>query len=155
MKKVSRRDFLKLVGGGSAVAVAGVVLPQIGIMGQGSKDAFTFRAVAGVPGGSLPSYDSYVVQGGVNLAAQTGVITKNLFAGPPEAVSTIALPGLARIIRVTSVRDLGATIEILGRVDDSAMLLKGENSTVQIQVDKASGTARTQFIDREIDLKLE
>jgi len=103
----------------------------------------------------LPSYASYVVQGGVNLATQTGVITKNLFAGPPEAASAFALPGLARIVRVTTVREMGSTLEILGTVDDASVLLKGESSKVQIKVDKSAGTVRTPFIDEEIELKLE
>jgi len=103
----------------------------------------------------LPSYASYVVQGGVNLATQTGVITKNLFAGPPEAASTFALPGLARIVRVTTVREMGSTLEILGTVDDPSVLLKGESSKVEIKVDKSAGTVRTPFIDEEIELKLQ
>ena len=155
MRKISRRDFLKLVGGGSAAAAVGAMLPQVGLLTPASKEAFTFRAVAGLPEGILPSYASYVVQGGVNLATQTGVITKNLFAGPPEAASTFALPGLARIVRVTTVREMGSTLEILGTVDDPSVLLKGESSKVQIKVDKSAGTVRTPFIDEEIELKLE
>ena len=155
MKKISRRDFLKLVGGGSAAAAVGAMLPQVGLLTPASKEAFTFRAVAGLPGGILPSYASYVVQGGVNLATQTGVITKNLFAGPPEAASTFALPGLARIVRVTTVREMGSTLEILGTVDDPSVLFKGESSKVQIKVDKSAGTVKTPFIDEEIELKLQ
>ena len=155
MRRISRRDFLKLVGGGSAAAAVGAMLPQVGFLTPASKQAFTFRAVAGLPGGILPSYASYVVQGGVNLATQTGVITKNLFAGPPEAASTFALPGLARIVRVNTVREVGSTLEILGTVDDPSVLLKGESSRVQIKVDKSAGTVRTPFIDEEIELKLE
>src|SRR5438445_13009450 len=104
MKKISRRDFLKLVGGSSAAAAVGAMLPQVGLLTPTSKEAFTFRAVAGVPGGILPSYASYVVQGGVNLATQTGVITTNLFAGPPQGASAFALPGFAGIVRFTTVR---------------------------------------------------
>lgn len=155
MKKITRRDFLKLMGAGSAAAAVGAMLPQVGLLTPASKEAFTFRAAAGLPAGNFPSYASYVVQGGVNLATQTGVITKNLFAGPPEVASTLALPGLARIVRVSAVREVGSTLEILGTVDDPSVLLRGESSTVRIKVDKAAGTVRTPFIDEEIDLKLE
>ncbi len=143
------------MGAGSAAAAVGAMLPQVGLLTPASKEAFTFRAAAGLPAGNFPSYASYVVQGGVNLATQTGVITKNLFAGPPEVASTLALPGLARIVRVSAVREVGSTLEILGTVDDPSVLLRGESSTVRIKVDKAAGTVRTPFIDEEIDLKLE
>lgn len=156
MKKISRRDFLKIVGGGSAVAAAGAVLPQFALSaGRSPREALTFRAVGGLPGGTLPSYASLVLEGGVNMTSRTGVVTKNVFAGTPDAMSTMALPGLARIIRVTNVRESGNTLHITGRIDDSSQLMRGESSTVHISVDRSAGLVKTRFNASDVALRLE
>jgi len=53
-------------------------------------------------------------------------VTKTVFAGAPEAMSTIALPGLSRIVRITEVQDRGAQLRLTGVVDDL-----GYYSTIQ------------------------
>ncbi len=154
MDKMSRRNFLKIVGGGTAMLAGGVMLSGFGLPSQAGTDALTFRAVAGLPTKPLPSYASYVLEGGVNVATKSGVLTKTVFAGPPDAMSNLALPGLTRVIRVTDVRELGKSVEIVGQVADPSQLLQGESSTVTVRVDKAAGTAQTLFLGNEINLQL-
>ena len=154
MDKISRRDFLKIVGGGSVALAGGAMLANIGLPGQVAKDALTFRAVAGLPSMPLPSYASYVVEGGVNLATKTGVVTRTVFAGAPDATSNLALPGLTRNLRITDVSSLGGIVRITAEVADPSILLKGETSTTTITIDRSSGTARTDFLGRDIELQL-
>ena len=154
MDKISRRDFLKLVGGGSVGLAGGAMLRNFGLPGQVAKDALTFRAVAGLPSSPLPSYASYVIEGGVNLATKTGVMTKTVFAGAPDATSNLALPGLTRTLRVTDVSSLGGVVRITAEVADPSILLKGESPTTTMTIDRSSGTARTEFLGREVELQL-
>lgn len=135
----------------------GAMLSGIGFSSptsQAGKNALTFRAVAGLPTGPLPSYASYVLEGGVNLASRSGVMTKALFAGPPEAISNIAFPGLTRIIRVMDVKEFGSIVQIEGQLADPGQLLPGESPTVTVRIDRSTGTAQTHFLGTEIDLRL-
>ena len=154
MDKISRRDFLKMVGGGSVALAGGAMLANFGLQGATTKDALTFRAVAGLPSMPLPSYASYVVEGGVNLATKTGVVTRTVFAGAPDATSNLALPGLTRNLRITDVSSLGGIVRITAEVADPSVLLKGESSTTTITIDRSSGTAHTEFLGREVELQL-
>src|SRR5207247_9944680 len=105
MNKINRRKFLKMLGAGTGVMAAGVFLPggilTSGRVLQASKNKLKFRAVGGLPQGAFPSYASYVIEGTIDLRTHSGVATKNVFAGPPEAMSTIALPALSRPISIT------------------------------------------------------
>ena len=154
MDKISRRDFLKIVGGGSVALAGGAMLANFGLPGQVAKDALTFRAVAGLPSMPLPSYATYVVEGGVNLATKTGVVTRTVFAGAPDATSNLAFPGLTRNLRITDVSSLGGVVRITAEMADPSVLLNGETSTATITIDRSSGTARTDFLGREIELQL-
>src|SRR5437763_17067373 len=117
MNKLNRRKFLTLAGVGSAAAAAGAALPGANLLTGGEKaKTFTFRAVVGLPKKPLPAYASYVIEGHVDLAAGSGVLTKAVFAGTPEAMSAVALPGLSRIVRITEVQELGGTLRITGVV---------------------------------------
>src|SRR5207245_8900835 len=98
MNEINRRKFLKLVGAGTGAMAAGVFIPggvlTSGRVFQASKNKLKFRAVGGLPQGAFPSYASYVIEGTIDLKTHSGVGTKNVCARPPEAMSTIALPGL-------------------------------------------------------------
>jgi len=159
MDKISRRKFLKMVGAGTGVMAAGVVIPggilSSGRVWQASKDKLKFRAVGGLPQGALPSYASYVIEGTVDLATHSGVATKNVFAGPPEAMSTIALPGLSRTIRITEVEGSGSVLRVRGVVDDRSQLRPGESQYVDITLDSGRDTASSSFMNSEVNLKLE
>jgi hypothetical protein len=156
MDKLNRRKFLQVAGASTAVA-AGVAVPSAGLLAgnatQGST--VTFRAVAGLPARPLPSYASYVVEGHVDLAHGSGVMTKMVFAGSPETISTIALPGMSRIARITSVKELGDTLRITGMVDDRSQLQRGENPEFSIIIDRTSGNVQAVFFGKEVTLLLE
>lgn len=155
MGKVNRREFMKMLGAGSGAVTAGAVLPTTGILRWTDKDVFIFRAVTGLPMRGLPSYASYVIQGSVNLSTRSGIVTKSVYAGPPEARSTIALPGLSRIVRVTDVRELGGELHVAGEVEDRLQLRQGESSTVEVKIDRARGVAQALFLGTDVLLQLE
>jgi hypothetical protein len=156
MKKLNRRTFLTLAGASSAAAAAGIGMPSSGILtGQAGARTLTFRAVVGLPSELLPAYASYVVEGHVNLANRTGIITKALYAGGPQGMSTIALPGQSRLLRVTAAEDLGGTYRITGVIDDRSQLQPGEDSTFSILIDPAQRIARTTLSGSELVMQLE
>jgi len=162
MKGINRRRFLQLAGTGSLAAVtAGAtsavpVLPTAPKLTATSKQgSFTFRAVAGLPSKPLPSYASYVLEGHVDLRSRSGVMMKTVFAGHPGAMSTVALPGLSRIIRITDVQELGGTFRILGVVDDRSQLQHGESRSFDLLIDPAQGLARTSSLGSPVLLQLE
>ena len=156
MNKLNRRKFLTLAGVGSAAAAAGAALPGANLLTGGEKaETFTFRAVVGLPKKPLPAYASYVIEGHVDLAAGSGVLTKAVFAGTPEAMSAVALPGLSRIVRITEVQELGGTLRITGVVDDRSQLQRGESPTTQILIDRSRGVVQAGFFGNRVVLNLE
>ena len=162
MKGINRRRFLQLAGAGSLVAAtAGTTVGVTGLatasrLSATSKQGrFTFRAVTGLPSKPLPSYASYVLEGHLDLTTRSGVMTKTVFAGHPEAMSTVALPGLSRIIRITEVQELGGTFRVLGVVDDRSQSLKGESKGFDLLIDPAQGIARTSSLGSPMVLQLE
>jgi len=162
MKGINRRRFLQMAGAGSiAVATVGTagaasVLPTAPRLAANStQGTFTFRAVAGMPAKPLPSYASFVIEGHVNLTTHSGVVMKTVFAGAPGAMSTVALPGLSRIIRITKVEDLGGTFRLQGVVDDRSQLQRGEPSTVDLLIDPTQRFVSTSSFGSEIVLQLE
>ena len=159
MNKINRRKFLKMLGAGTGVMAAGVFIPggilTSGRVLQASKNKLKFRAVGGLPQGAFPSYASYVIEGTIDLRTHSGVATKNVFAGPPEAMSTIALPGLSRTIRITEVEDSGGVLRVRGVVDDRSQLRNGENPYVDITIDSGREVASSSFMDSKVSLKLE
>src|SRR5713226_8575129 len=149
MTEISRRKFLKMLGAGTGVMAIGALIPNgvltSGRVLQASKNKLKFRAVGGLPQGSFPSYASYVIEGTIDLKTHSGVATKNVFAGPPEAMSSIALPGLSRTIRITQVEDSGSVLRLRGVVDDRSQLRAGENPNVDITVDSGRETASSSL----------
>jgi hypothetical protein len=158
MKGINRRKFLQLAGTGS-LAAATVAVPVLAtaprLTSTSKEGTFTFRAVTGLPSKPLPSYASYVVEGHVNLSTRTGVMTKTVFAGSPQAMSTVALPGLSRIMRITDVQELGGTFRITGVVDDRSQLQKGESAKFDLLIDPAQRLARTNILGSSLLLRLE
>ncbi len=154
MDKINRRDFLKLVGAGSGAVLAST-LPMSGMMNLfETKDTMSFRGVAGVPSNIFPVYASYVVQGNVNLANKTGIMTRSLFAGAPSENSTLALPGTSRAIRVTNMVREGQVTRILGVIDDKSQLLPGEAHSVDIKIDQGRGIAEAMFFGSLVTMRL-
>lgn len=155
MKRMDRRGFLKLAGAGSAAAAASGALPLVesALLSTGSN--FRFRASLGLPERPLPSYATQVVEGWVDLARGSGVVTSRVLAGHPEATSEIGLPGLARVIRVTSAKRDGGVLRLQGLVEDRSQLRPGESPRVEMAVDRARGLVRAPFLGRQVELKLD
>jgi hypothetical protein len=91
MQNMDRRRLFKLAGVGSVV-VAGAALPVVGRIANQESDVFGFRATVGLPEAPLPSYATFVIEGTVNLATRTGLLTSRVLAGHPGALSEIGLP---------------------------------------------------------------
>lgn len=162
MKGYNRRRFMQLASAGSiAAATAGTIaaIPMLAnaprLSAASQRGAYTFRAVAGMPAKPLPSYASFVVEGHIDLTTRTGMMTKTVFAGAPGAMSTVALPGLSRIFRITSVENLGGTFRVQGLVDDRSQLQAGESRNVDLLIDPAHGVARMTHLGSTILLNLE
>ena len=166
MEDLKRRKFLTMAGLGLGAVAAAVMLPGSGLLSKSgllpesgsaatSSGDLKFRAVAGLPSGAIPSYASFVLEGSVNLNTRSGVMTKTVYAGRPEAMSTIALPGLSRVVRVTGVKEEGGRVHVTGRVDDASPLHAGESRTVDVWIDRSRGVARAHFLSNEVALRLQ
>jgi hypothetical protein len=155
MDHLDRRGFLKAVGLGSVAAagVAGIPLAQR--LGHTAPGTVTFRAAGGLPEAPLPAYATHIVDGAVDVAKGTGMITSRVLAGGPETTSMIGLPGLARVIRVTAVDQQGDTLHLSGLIEDRSQLHKGESAKVGIVLDRKRGVVRAPFLGRNHTLKLE
>ena len=161
MAKLNRRGFLKTAGVGAAGVAAAAILPgglmtaSASVPSSAPSGILTFRAVGGLPQGNFPSYSTLVVEGRVNLKTRSGVITKNVYAGPPNVASTIALPGLSRLVRVTKVSGSDSSWLINGTVDDKSQLLASEADSREFTLDLSSKVAKTSFMGSSVDLKIE
>ena len=162
MKGYNRRRFMQLASAGSIVAAtagAAVAVPLLAhaprLSATSKQGSYTFRAVAAMPAKPLPGYASFVLEGHIDLTARTGTMTKTIFAGAPEAMSTVALPGLSRIFRITSVQNRGGIFRVQGVVDDRSQLQAGESRNVDLLIDPASGIARLSHFGTNIVLNLE
>lgn len=155
MKRMNRRRFLSLTGAGSMAAAAGAAGPVAGVLAAGGQQTLTFRAVTGLPSGRLPSYASYVLEGHVNLAAGTGLVSGAVFAGNPESMSAVALPGLTRTIRITGAQERGKMLLLTGVIDDRSQLRAGESPTVRLQFDRSRRLLTAPFLGTPIRLRLQ
>ena len=108
----------------------------------------------GLPERPLPSYATQLVEGTVDLARGTGVVTSRVLAGHPEATSDIGLPGLARVIRIVAANAEGARVRLRGLIEDRSQLRPGESPQVEITVDKARGLVQAPFLGRQVELRL-
>ncbi len=167
MDPINRRKFLKFVGAGSGIAIAGTmasngILSLLGKTGGASAipssarggDAMQFRAIAGLPALPLPAYASYVLEGSVNPVTRSGVVTRTVFAGPPGATSGIALPGLSQTIHVTDVGPAPDGLRIQGLVADRSQIGPGESQTVEILVNRTRRIVRAPFSGSTVTLSL-
>jgi hypothetical protein len=149
MQQMKRRRLFKLAGLSTAV-LAAVGVPSL----ARSPEAFRFRATLGLPERPLPSYATYVVEGALDVAQQTGIVTTRVLAGHPGADSEIGLPGLARIVKVTRVRQQGTQLTINGLIEERSQLQAGESHQVELVVDRARGTVQAPFAGRSVAMTL-
>lgn len=150
MNELNRTDFLKVAGSGSAAlfAGAGLRVPKHTVDRSGR---LTFQAAAGLPGKPLPSYATQVLDGSVNLEDGTGLVTARVLAGHPGDTGFVGIPGLARVIRITSIRDDGRVLRLSGHVEDRSQLRRGESPSVEIAIDKKTGVVTAPFAGRPIE----
>lgn len=154
MKKMDRRDFLKMAGAGTVAAAAGAAIPVAGYFAWTGKETIRFRAVAGMPRAPLPTYASYVIEGKVDLSARKGTVVKSIYAGAPDVRSGVVFPGTARTVDVTDVRKTSGGLQISGRLVESH-LLPGESRDFSMVIDRASGLAQANFLGSKVAMRLD
>ena len=152
MNSLSRRQFLLLLGAGAVMVGGGAALTVRQLAANAQGNALKFKAITALPAKPMPGYASYVIDGQVNLNNNTGTITKNVFAGPPEEITSIAL--LTRNVRVTGVQEQGSKWLITGVIKDQRQLQPGEEPTFSILLDPAQNVARSTFFESPIQLTL-
>ena len=135
-----------MLGGGAALTVR-----QLTANAQGNT--LKFKAITALPAKPMPGYASYVIDGRVNLNNNTGAIIKNVFAGPPEEITSIAL--LTRNVQVTSVQHQGNKWHIKGVVNNQSQVQAGEETTFSIVLDPTRNVAQSTFFGSPIELTLQ
>ena len=153
MQQMKRRRLFELAGLSTAV-LAGFGIGRVGRSLFDRPEAFRFRATLGLPEPPLPSYATYVVEGTLDLARQSGVVTSRVMAGHPGARSDIGLPGLARVVTVTGVDERDTQLTIRGLIEDRSQLQPGENHEVQLVIDRTRGVLQAPFGNRSVILTL-
>ena len=156
MPALSRRNFLALTGAGIVAVAAGGITLVRNLTGAGQGNTLDFQDVTGLPAKPLPSYASYVIGGQVNTSNGTGTITKYVYAGPPEKITTIPL--WTRSVRVTTVRQQGSAWHITGVVDTAGnppQLQKGEDPSFDLLLDSSRSLAHTTFFGSPIQLQIQ
>lgn len=156
MNKIERRKFLKVAGAGVASTAAVTALGPLAelVFSIGNDGLLRFRAITGLPREPLPAYASYVYDGQVDLHAKTGTLTRALYAGAPDAMSSISFPGVTRTVRVTGLQQADGLIRITGMVDDPSQLMKGESPAVGLVMDRGQKRAWAQFFGTEVSMRL-
>ena len=82
------------------------------------------------------------------------MVTSRVLAGHPGDSSNIALPGMTRLVRVTSVTERGAELRLRGIVEDRSQLQPGESAEVEFVADRSKGELRTTLARGNASLKL-
>ena len=149
MSTFSRRRFLAFIGAGVVVVAGGAALTIRQLNANGR--VLNFKAITGLPAKPMPLYASYVISGQVNLNDTSGSITKQVFAGAPEVITTIPL--LTRAVRVTSAMQQGKIWHITGVVETQTQ--GGEETTFDILLDPSTNTAQSTFFGSPIQLELQ
>ena len=153
MNSLSRRQFLLLMGAGAVMIGGGAALTIRQFTANAQGNTLKFKAITALPAKPMPGYASYVISGQVNLNNQTGAITKNVFAGPPEEITSISM--LTRNVRVTGVQQQGSMWHVTGVVENQPLLQPGEETTFSILLDPAHNVAQSTFFGSSIQLALQ
>lgn len=153
MHSLSRRQFLLFMGAGAVMIGGGAALTVRQVTANAPGNTLKFKAITALPAKPMPGYASYVIGGQVNLNNNTGAITKNVFAGSPEEITTISL--LARNVQVTGVQQQGSKWHITGVVKNQTQLQAGEETTFTILLDPTRNVAETTFFGSPIQMTLE
>ncbi len=153
MDSLSRRQFLLLLGAGVVMVGGGAALTVRQLTANAQGNALKFKAITALPAKPMPGYASYVIEGRVNLNNNTGAITKNVFAGPPDEITNISM--LTRNVRVTGAQQKGSKWLITGVVEKQTEIQPGEETTFSILLDPAQNAAQSTFFGSPIQLALQ
>ena len=149
MNELNRTDFLKVAGSGSAALLAGAALPLSKLAGDRTGQ-LTFQATAGLPDKPLPSYATQILDGRIDLADGTGLITSRVVAGHPQDTSHVGMPGLSRVIHITKVDADSRHVRLQGQIEDRSQLRRGESPNVEITIDRQRGIVQAPFLGHPI-----
>jgi hypothetical protein len=144
--------FGLVVFGAGSVLAAGAALPFAGRSTNLDSRTLNFRATLGLPEAPLASYATYVVDGNVDLSTGTGLVTSRVLAGHPDAHTEIGLPGLTRVVRVSTAHADGNFIRLRGAVEDRSQLYPGESPDAEIVIDRARRIVRAPFVGRTVSM---
>jgi hypothetical protein len=90
----------------------------------------------------------------VDLDRGTGLITKSLYAGAPQAMSNILFPGTARTIRITTVDRSANQVRLAGAVNTGETLTAREKRNVTIVIDTSRKVAHADFLGTAVVLQV-
>jgi hypothetical protein len=160
---MDRRKFLGVVGAGSAAASAAAIAaashsaaasaPAASSPAQG-RGGLNFRAETGLPGRPWPAYATAVAEGSIDLGSGTGFVATRVLAGQPGNGADIALPGTARLVRITAARADGSSVFMQGMVEDRSSLAPGESASKTFVLDQAARQLRTELAGTGMSLTL-
>jgi len=162
MPSMDRRKFLGVVGAGSAAAVSAAAISTAGHSAAASapaassaaqgRGALNFRAETGLPARPWPAYATAVAEGSIDLGAGTGFVATRVLAGQPGNGADIALPGTARLVRITGAVSSGSNVYLQGVVEDRSTLSRGESARHTFVLDRARKQLRTVIAGTEMSL---
>ena len=155
MSSMDRRKFLGVVGAGTA-AISTAALPTAAAAAASAKGParLAFRAEAALPGPPWPAYATATAEGQVDLQSGTGFVALRMLAGQPGNQAGIALPGTARLIRITSAATVGSRVHLHGVVEDRSTLTNGESARKTLILDQANKQLRTMIAGTDMYLTL-
>jgi len=153
MNSLSRRQLLLFLGAGAVVIGGGAALTVRQLTANAQGNTLTFKAITALPAKPMPGYASYVIDGQVDITNNSGAIAKNVFAGPPEEITTISM--LTRKVHVTGVEQQGSMWHVTGVVSNPTQLQPGEEKTFSILLDPTHSVAQSTFFGSPIQLALQ
>lgn len=161
MSSMDRRKFLGVVGAGSAAAAAASTAALSAAAStpaarhpERAPGMLSFRAESGLPGHPWPAYATAIAEGNIDLQAGTGFVATRVLAGPPGNQAGIGLPGLTRLIRITSAVTTGGLLQLQGTVEDRSTLSPGESASAEFVLDQAGNQFRGPIAGTEMSLTL-
>jgi hypothetical protein len=149
--KIERRTFLSLAGGGALLAAAAAVPvhptgAEAQVPGEGK---YRFQAVAGLPQAPLHASATHLVDGEIDFDRGAGLVISRVMAP-----SGRELPGLDRVIRITSMTRSGSRVRLRGPVHAPSGLRWGEGPLADIVVDVPGRVVMAPFLGGAIQHRL-
>lgn len=157
MKKVDRRNFLKLAGAGvGAVALSTVPMGLLSGFGgmAGHEATFSFVAEGPVPAGARPTFGSLLLRGHISAKDRvSGLVNQRIVAGYPAKARALAFSRLGFTGRIDRAQN-GQTIELSGTVEDAAAPHYRRDRNFHLSIDRGAGIVTYRFQGRSHQLQL-